>query len=89
MIFLQRRKGQDSPYFMHNEKNTDGEGCQICIPNRLLATFRNAITATRFGLRRHGKVLLGCALAAVSVLWAIQLEVGPGELGVGGCVESC
>ena len=66
-------------YFIHYERTRTAKvvKCwmpQMCIPNHFLVTLRIAIA--RFGLRRHGKVLLGCALAAVSVLWAIQLEVG-------------
>ena len=83
IISLQSRKGQDSPgnthictrvYLMHNERTQTTTVVKFWMSNCFLVSFPIAIT--RFGLRRHGKVLLGCALAAVSVLWAIQLEVG-------------
>lgn len=50
------------------------DGLAIVVFTHPLMNHLNPWLERRFGLRRHGKVLLGCALAAVSVLWAIQLE---------------
>eukprot|EP00435_Cladocopium_sp_Y103_P047501 s999_g14.t1 len=50
------------------------DGLAIVVFTHPLMNYLNPWLERRFGLRRHGKVLLGCALAAVSVLWAIHLE---------------
>jgi len=50
------------------------DGLAIVLFTPPLMNHFNPWLERRFGLNRHGKLLLGCALAASSVLWAIQLE---------------